>query len=431
MLLKLQNKLPQPAIALILSTGTLALIWRLRGALLSQLAHLGPRSLLLLALVASAVAASSITIHISYHTKTSFSGALLYLIAVWFEPAVAMLAIGLVILCALLIHRRARCLLWVDILTDASRQALAGFAAAAAHDLLLDFPFDLARLGLPAAIFLLGDLFSMPLLIAPMSGARPWHVLRLNAASILQVDGAQYMVAVPLAAIGLYAPSLLPLLAAPFVIIYRVFLRHYHLQDSTRTLLENMADTIDLRDPYTGGHSRRVAENTAKILKQLGIEGHDANLIVTAARIHDIGKIGVPDAILNKPGSLTDAERLVMEQHPVLGADLLQRYPDFARGVAIVRHHHERVDGKGYPDGLRDDEIPFGSKVIAVADTWDALTSDRPYRQGLAPECAAQILYRGRGVQWRAEIVDALLEALDQGALASNLPSALDEPVPA
>ena len=130
------------------------------------------------------------------------------------------------------------------------------------------------------------------------------------------------------------------------------------------------------------------------------------------ARIHDIGKIGIPGSVLNNPGRLTDAERHVMEKHPVLGADLLLRYQDFARGVAIVRHHHERIDGNGYPSRLAGHDIPFGARVIAVADTWDALTSDRPYRRGIPPERAAAILCAGRGTQWSAELVDALLIAL-------------------
>src|SRR5581483_2790892 len=111
------------------------------------------------------------------------------------------------------------------------------------------------------------------------------------------------------------------------------------------------------------------------------ILGPEASLIISAARVHDIGKIGIPDDILKKPGKLTSRERAIIESHAARGADLLVRYPDFARGKAIVRHHHERWDGKGYPDGIRGLEIPLGARVIAVADSYDAMTSDRPYRR--------------------------------------------------
>jgi HD-GYP domain-containing protein (c-di-GMP phosphodiesterase class II) len=169
---------------------------------------------------------------------------------------------------------------------------------------------------------------------------------------------------------------------------------------------------VDLRDPYTGGHSRRVAHYCAGIFRQLALVGPEVDLIIAAARVHDIGKIGVPDHILNKPGLLTPEERAIMETHPDRGADLLLRYPDFARGVEIVRHHHESWNGKGYPSKLAGYAIPFGARVIAVADSYDAMTSDRPYRCGMTPARAAQILRERRGEQWDATIVDAFLHSI-------------------
>ena len=161
---------------------------------------------------------------------------------------------------------------------------------------------------------------------------------------------------------------------------------------------------------------------------QLGLHGPEVDLIVTAARVHDIGKIGTPDAVLNKPGKLDPAERAIMEQHPVAGAELLRRYRDFARGVALVRHHHESWDGTGYPDRLTGAAIPFGARVIAVADSYDAMTSDRPYRQGMPIPKAAGILRAGRGQQWDARIVDAFLRTLsleDDGASPAPLAPAV------
>jgi HD-GYP domain-containing protein (c-di-GMP phosphodiesterase class II) len=149
------------------------------------------------------------------------------------------------------------------------------------------------------------------------------------------------------------------------------------------------------------------------ILRELGLGGPDADLILSAARVHDVGKIGIPDGVLNKPGALDPEERAIMETHSARGAELLRRYPDFARGVAIVRHHHERWDGRGYPNHKAGYDIPLGARVIAVADSFDAMTSHRPYRKGMSKERARLILREGRGTQWDAQVGDAFLQAID------------------
>jgi putative nucleotidyltransferase with HDIG domain len=196
------------------------------------------------------------------------------------------------------------------------------------------------------------------------------------------------------------------------------------LQSHTHFMLESLADTVDLRDPYTGGHSQRVAVHTAEILKSLGLQGPEAEIVILSARLHDIGKIGVPDYVLNKPGRFTPEEEAIMRTHPDRGADLLKRYPDFARGADIIRHHHENWDGTGYPHGIKRTDIPFGSRVIAVADSYDAMTSDRPYRVAMTQAKATSILKDGRGKQWDPEIVDAFLRTLDmQAAPFESLPS--------
>jgi HD-GYP domain-containing protein (c-di-GMP phosphodiesterase class II) len=152
-----------------------------------------------------------------------------------------------------------------------------------------------------------------------------------------------------------------------------------------------------------------VANSCARLLNELNIHGAEAELIVSAARVHDIGKIAVPDAILLKPGKLTPEEMRIMQMHPAHGAELLSCCKDFARGVEIVRHHHEHWCGAGYPAGLKDFDIPFGSRVIAVADSLDAMTSDRTYRKGMTTKQALQVLQNGAGTQWDAPVIDALV----------------------
>jgi HD-GYP domain-containing protein (c-di-GMP phosphodiesterase class II) len=178
----------------------------------------------------------------------------------------------------------------------------------------------------------------------------------------------------------------------------------------TDKLLKGLADAVDARDTYIGGHSRRVATYTKRILHALNITQADTMLIVTAARVHDIGKLYVPDAILHKAGPLTAEEWETMKAHAAHGAEFLARHADFQPYAELVRHHHERIDGKGYPSGLCGDAIPLGARVIAVADSYDAMTSDRPYRRGMPPTQATQILHEGRGTQWDPLIVDALLQ---------------------
>jgi putative nucleotidyltransferase with HDIG domain len=234
-------------------------------------------------------------------------------------------------------------------------------------------------------------------------------------------EGAQYLIGILGAVAMVQQPLSLLFLVLPTLLIQRAFKSVREMNDGTRQMLESLADTVDLRDKYTGGHSRRVTELCAGILRELPMEGPDADLILTAARLHDIGKIGVPDAVLHKPGPLTTEERLIMESHAARGAELLQRYASFARGVAIVRHHHERWDGQGYPDRLRGPEIPLGARVVAVADSFDAMTSDRPYRAGMPVQRALDILRAGRWQQWDGTVVDAFLRSI-----ADRVPEAVE-----
>jgi diguanylate cyclase (GGDEF)-like protein len=155
------------------------------------------------------------------------------------------------------------------------------------------------------------------------------------------------------------------------------------LSDGSFATLQAFAAAVDAKDPYTQGHSQRVAEYSRDLAKHMGYDDNFVHLIYTAGTLHDVGKVGVPDEILKKPGRLTDEERAVMETHPVLGEIIVMKVPHLADTLPGVRHHHERWDGKGYPDGLAGEDIPLIGRVLAVADMYDAMTSDRPYRKGM------------------------------------------------
>ena len=161
-------------------------------------------------------------------------------------------------------------------------------------------------------------------------------------------------------------------------------------------LLAELAAELEARDPYTHGHSRRVARHAVIIAIRLGLAEHRVATIRAAAALHDVGKINTPRAVLHKPGRLTDTELALIELHPVDGAEIVSTLGD-PELTAMVRHHHERLDGTGYPDGLTGDEIPLGARIIAVADTFDAITSTRPYRPARTHEAAIEILEEESG----------------------------------
>ena len=173
--------------------------------------------------------------------------------------------------------------------------------------------------------------------------------------------------------------------------------------------LDALTAALDLRDRATEGHSRRVVEYTARLARQMGLPEAEISKICRGALIHDIGKIGVPDAILLKPGLLDPEERLIMEKHPVAGYEMLLGVPYLAKEIPIVLAHQEHWDGTGYPFGLVGDEIPLGARLFAIADTFDALTSDRPYRLSRSFEDALDIIRAGAGTQFDPKAVAAFL----------------------
>ncbi|MGH2788292.1 MAG: HD-GYP domain-containing protein [Actinomycetota bacterium] len=170
--------------------------------------------------------------------------------------------------------------------------------------------------------------------------------------------------------------------------------------------LKRLAFALEARDPYTHGHTERVARHAFMIAKTMGLPPSEVQAIRTAAAVHDVGKIHVPDEVLNKPGRLTDEEFALMKGHSAAGADMV-RAAGNDQLTALVRSHHERIDGKGYPDRLAGDEIPLGARIIAVADTFDAITSTRSYRKAKPHRIALEILKKEAGTQLDANAVKA------------------------
>lgn len=172
---------------------------------------------------------------------------------------------------------------------------------------------------------------------------------------------------------------------------------HRRLERAIFQSLLGLANALEAKDLYTHGHSERVAGLARRLAEAVGLSGPGVETIAQAGLLHDVGKIAVPEVILGKPGPLTDAEWDIMRRHPVIGAQIVAPLEFFQIGAVLVRHHHERHDGSGYPDGLRGEAIPLGARIIAIADVYDALTSNRPYRTALSHPEGAEYLRRAAG----------------------------------
>lgn len=172
--------------------------------------------------------------------------------------------------------------------------------------------------------------------------------------------------------------------------------------------LAMISQAIDLKDVYTGKHARDVSRIAVRVARTIGLSESEIRRIRIAGLLHDIGKLGVSGQIIRKPSRLEPAEMAEMRQHPAIGAGIMQPIELLAEAAEIVRHHHEHYDGSGYPDGLRGDQIPVGSRVVLVADAFNAMTTDRPYRRGFRKEEALNILEKHAGTQFDPEVVKAL-----------------------
>ncbi len=198
----------------------------------------------------------------------------------------------------------------------------------------------------------------------------------------------------------------------------KVLLRQRELNqrlDATEGVLFALARAVEARDRHTIHHAERVGRYAEAIGAAHGLGVEDGELLFHGGVLHDLGKIAIPDAILLKPGPLTDQEFAVMKTHSVEGERICLSLRSVSHYLPMIRHHHERVDGAGYPDHLVGNDIPLGARIAAIADAWDAMVSDRPYRPGLDEEEALRRLRNGAGSQWDAGLVGVFVDLLDSG----------------
>jgi HD-GYP domain-containing protein (c-di-GMP phosphodiesterase class II) len=187
------------------------------------------------------------------------------------------------------------------------------------------------------------------------------------------------------------------------------------LFESVLQTLTSLIIAINRRDMYTEGHCHRVAAMCLALADGIGASDYEKDVVRVVAPIHDVGKVGIPDAILLKPDKLTDEEYGIMKSHSSLGEEIINRFDILANEARITRHHHERFDGRGYPDGLAGQDIPYCSSMSAVCDTYDAMVSDRPYRKGLSQEETLAEIERCRNKQLDPEIAGHFVEMMRNG----------------
>jgi len=397
------------------------------GLLLTTLPGLPPRLWLnLLVFVPVAVLAESWTVTMPRRVEISLSFPLYYAAAVLFGPCFGILtAMTSTLLADGLLRRKGI----ARTAFGAGQFALcSGLAGLAFEALKAGSDFRLTSNALAYAMAAIAYvLVNTTLATAAFSllgqpYARVWlHALREGGVFFAAMALVGALVA------NAYVQSPWTLLCFPLLIwvFYKGFRLFAQLRTETDNALVVLANTIDRRDRYTYEHSVRVARYVANVATRLALPADQIDMIVSAARVHDLGKISIDNRILLKDGPLTDEERQEINTHPAAGAELAGQFRTFGAGATIIRHHHERWDGTGYPDGVAGEEIPLGARIIAVADVYDAMTSDRPYRAALTHEVAIAELTRGSGSQFDARVVDAFLAHVEQQpAFALSRPKA-------
>ena len=300
----------------------------------------------------------------------------------------------------------------------------------------IGFPASPGREAVAGACAAVTFLLTNRVLLLPMlylgRGLTPRKTGMLEAEDVA-IELVLALMAVPVAVLWSHSLPLAALALAPLFLIHFTQRTVLRLEEASETIVEQNASleeahravierstaalealsaTVDARDTYTAGHSRRVAVSSAVIARELGLSGPELDVVEQAALLHDIGKIGVPDAVLLKEGPLTAAEWVVMRSHPEEGARIIERLGYLDEAVPGIRHHHERMDGRGYPDGLLGDEIPLAARIIHVADALDAMTTKRLYREERSFEEALEEIRRGRGSDFCELCVDAFERAV-------------------
>ncbi len=277
----------------------------------------------------------------------------------------------------------------------------------------LDIIMDAPAIAISVTVYYLVNTFFISTVISMFSGNRFLDVF-FNDFKIMTL----FYLSITTISIGaalLYSdqkPYNILILIPPLIMTDQALRSYYNLHKETVETLNVLADMIDERDKYTYSHSIRVAEYAEKIAEELHLSAQAVNEIETSGRVHDLGKIILEDSILKKSDDLQEDEYSKIREHPIVAYKLLKNLKPYQRGANYVLYHHERMDGKGYPYNLQGRSIPVGARILAVADCYDAMTSDRPYRNALSQKDAVEELKKNAGTQFDSIIVEAFIKVL-------------------
>ncbi len=265
------------------------------------------------------------------------------------------------------------------------------------------------------SLYLLLNTAMVSLAVGLSAGIQPYQVLMANYRSIALQIAAMIPLGI-LIAMAYRDMSFVgvALLLLPLVILHHSFRSVQAMREHARRTIEVLADSLDKRDAATSQHSQMVAQYSGRIARRMGLSIDEVETIILAARIHDLGKIGVPDSILQKPGPLDANEVRLIREHPALGASIVGELPFYRKAQQLILMHQECYDGSGYPLGHAGQQIPIGARIIAVADAFQAMTSDRPYRQALPLFRARREMEIQAGKQFDPKVVTAFLAILDE-----------------
>lgn len=290
-------------------------------------------------------------------------------------------------------------------------------------ELNLTASFFIAALAALALDFLLKSVF-VTLVISFSQKVKPYVVWLINikwsALGFLSMAPLGMIIALIYFYIGFLA---LPLFIIPLMIARHTFVLYMNVRETFLDTIKSLSVAIDAKDPYTKGHSSRVADYAVALARELKWPEDRVDSLRYSALIHDVGKISIPETILKKEDVLSKDEFSLMKSHAELGSDVVKDIKFFSEGAAIIKHHHERWDGSGYPDGLVGEQIPAGARILCVADAFDAMTSDRPYRRALNPRTAFHEIRKGAGSQFDPRVVEAFEKVFPRLNLEKKSPS--------
>ncbi|MBU1035625.1 HD-GYP domain-containing protein [bacterium] len=335
-----------------------------------------------------------------------------------YGPALAMLVSVLGALISEIIERKIS---WYKILFNASQLALSAGIAGLVYQYtggIIGFQ-NFFRFIFPAAlcaiIYCLVNLVLVTMFISLDQGSRITAVWRINFKDVLPTYLAEaplgFLMAIVYVEVGIFGILLFFL---PLLLARRSFELYTKMRKMYLETIRALAAAIDAKDPYTKGHSERVAETSVALAQELNLSDRDIENIEYTALLHDIGKIGIADNILGKDSSLTVKEFDKIKEHTIMGANIIEPVDFLKNSYKAIYHHHERYNGKGYPDGIKSEDIPILARIIAVADAYDAMGSDRPYRKKLNKDKILKELKDQSGKQFDPEVVKALISVLDR-----------------